>query len=98
MLAQRGQQPGQTALRERLDRPSLGPGAGLHAGERSGELVNAAVEGVEALDDYLTQFLPARLPGRTRARPGLPGGPGPRSMDDAGAAWWPGRSWSCCWR
>ena len=28
--------------------------------ERSGELVNAAVQGVEALDDYITQFLPAR--------------------------------------
>lgn len=28
--------------------------------ERSGELVNTAVEGVEALDPYVTQFLPAR--------------------------------------
>jgi ATP-binding cassette subfamily C protein CydD len=28
--------------------------------ERSGELVNTAVEGIEALDPYVTQFLPAR--------------------------------------
>jgi ABC-type transport system involved in cytochrome bd biosynthesis fused ATPase/permease subunit len=29
--------------------------------ERTGELVSAAVTGVETLDEYITQFLPARL-------------------------------------
>jgi ATP-binding cassette subfamily C protein CydD len=37
---------------------TLGPA--YTRGERSGELVNTAVEGVEALDPYVTQFLPAR--------------------------------------
>jgi ATP-binding cassette subfamily C protein CydD len=30
-------------------------------GERAGELVHTAVEGIEALDDYITQYQPARL-------------------------------------
>lgn len=37
---------------------ALGPA--FTRSERSGELVNTAVEGVEALDPYITQFLPAR--------------------------------------
>ncbi len=38
---------------------TLGPA--YTRGERSGELVNTAVEGVETLDTYITQFLPARM-------------------------------------
>jgi ATP-binding cassette subfamily C protein CydD len=37
---------------------ALGPA--YTRGERSGELVNTAVEGIGALDPYVTQFLPAR--------------------------------------
>ncbi|HSN76338.1 MAG TPA: thiol reductant ABC exporter subunit CydD [Anaerolineae bacterium] len=37
---------------------ALGPG--YTRSERSGELVNTAVEGIEALDPYVAQFLPAR--------------------------------------
>jgi thiol reductant ABC exporter CydD subunit len=48
-------------LRARLTQHlfALGP-AHIHT-ERSGELVSTLVEGVEALDEYLTQYQPARL-------------------------------------
>ncbi len=48
-------------LREQLTGHLLALGPAYARGERSGELVNTAVEGIEALDDYVSQFLPARL-------------------------------------
>jgi thiol reductant ABC exporter CydD subunit len=45
-------------LRERLAAHMLALGPAYTRGERSGELVNTAVEGVEALDAYFSQYLP----------------------------------------
>ncbi|MEJ5200410.1 MAG: thiol reductant ABC exporter subunit CydD, partial [Anaerolineae bacterium] len=47
-----------SALRERLLRHILALGPAYTQGERTGELVNTAVEGVEALDAYFSQYLP----------------------------------------
>lgn len=47
-----------SALRERLLRHILSRGPAYVQGERTGELVNTAVEGVEALDAYFGQYLP----------------------------------------
>jgi ATP-binding cassette subfamily C protein CydD len=48
-------------LRERLTARLMALGPTYTRGERTGELVYAATAGVEALDDYITQFQPARL-------------------------------------
>ena len=45
-------------LRQRLFEKILSLGPAFTRGERTGELVNAAVEGVEALDAYFSQYLP----------------------------------------
>ena len=45
-------------LRERLARHLLALGPAYLRGERTGELANTAVEGVEALDAYFSQYLP----------------------------------------
>jgi thiol reductant ABC exporter CydD subunit len=47
-------------MRDRLTRHLLRLGPAYTQTQRSGELVNAAVSGVEALDGYVAQFLPAR--------------------------------------
>ena len=61
VLAQRSASRLKGSLREQLTRHffSLGP-AYTHR-ERSGELVHAAIEGVEALDEYMTAYQPARM-------------------------------------
>jgi ATP-binding cassette subfamily C protein CydCD len=48
-------------LRRRLFDKILNLGPAYTRGERTGELVNAAVEGVEALDAYFSQYLPQLL-------------------------------------
>jgi thiol reductant ABC exporter CydD subunit len=45
-------------LRERLSAHLLALGPAFAWGERTGELCNTATEGIEALDAYLTQYLP----------------------------------------
>ncbi len=45
-------------LRQRLFDKLLHLGPAYTRGERTGELINAAVEGVEALDTYFSQYLP----------------------------------------
>lgn len=50
-----------SALRTRLTAKLLTLGPLFTRGERTGELVHAATTGIEALDDYLAQFQPARL-------------------------------------
>ncbi len=45
-------------LREALARHLLALGPGFAQGERSGELVNTATQGIEALDAYFSQYLP----------------------------------------
>jgi ATP-binding cassette subfamily C protein CydD len=47
-----------TDLRERLSAHLLALGPAYTHGERSGELTNTVVEGVEALDAYFSQYLP----------------------------------------
>ncbi len=47
-----------TALRERLLAHIMALGPAYAQGERTGELINTAVEGVEALDAYFSQYLP----------------------------------------
>ena len=47
-----------TDLRERLTIHLLALGPAYTRGERTGELVNTAVEGIEALDAYFSQYLP----------------------------------------
>ncbi|MFN8380187.1 MAG: thiol reductant ABC exporter subunit CydD [Anaerolineae bacterium] len=49
------------ALRDQLNRRLFALGPNYTQGERSGELVNTVVEGVEVLDGYVTGYLPARL-------------------------------------
>jgi ATP-binding cassette subfamily C protein CydCD len=46
------------SLRERLFGRLLDLGPAYARGERTGELVNTAVEGIEALDAYFSQYLP----------------------------------------
>ena len=45
-----------TDLRERLTAHLLALGPAYTRGERTGELVNTAVEGIEALDAYFSQY------------------------------------------
>jgi ATP-binding cassette subfamily C protein CydD len=47
-----------TDLRQRLTTHLLDLGPAYTQGERSGELTNTAVEGIEALDAYFSQYLP----------------------------------------
>jgi ATP-binding cassette, subfamily C, bacterial CydCD len=47
-----------TDLREHLTAHLLALGPAYSRGERTGELVNTAVEGIEALDAYFSQYLP----------------------------------------
>ncbi len=47
-----------STLRERLTAHLLALGPAFSHGERSGELVNTASEGIEALDAYFSQYLP----------------------------------------
>ncbi len=47
-----------TDLRERLSAHLLALGPAFSWGERTGELCNTATEGIEALDAYLSQYLP----------------------------------------
>ena len=47
-------------VRDRLIGHLQALGPAYTTGERSGELVPTAVEGVETLDAYFTQYLPAR--------------------------------------
>jgi thiol reductant ABC exporter CydD subunit len=60
IVAQRAASHLKGDLRQRLTRQLLRLGPAYTVAERSGELVNTAVSGVEALDTYVTQFLPAR--------------------------------------
>ena len=60
VLAQRSASRIKGRLRQQLIAHFYALGPAYIQSERSGELVNAAVQGVEALDDYITQFLPAR--------------------------------------
>lgn len=45
-------------LRERFLKQLLGLGPVYTRGERAGELLNTAVEGIEALDDYFSRYIP----------------------------------------
>lgn len=49
------------ALRERLTAKLFALGPTYTRGERSGELVHTMTEGIEALDEYISQYQPARL-------------------------------------
>ncbi len=60
VLAQRSASRIKTDLRRQLIAHLYALGPAYTRSERSGEWVNTAVQGVEALDDYVTQFLPAR--------------------------------------
>ena len=60
VLAQRSASRIKGRLRQQLIAHFYTLGPAYTRSERSGELVNAAVQGVESLDDYITQFLPAR--------------------------------------
>ena len=55
-------------VRDRLVRRLLALGPRYVSGERTGELANTLVGGVEALDAYVAQYLPQA--GARRARPG----------------------------
>ena len=48
-------------LRRRLAAHLIALGPGYTRGARSGDLVHVLTQGVESLDEYITQFLPARL-------------------------------------
>ncbi len=58
VLAQRYSGRVRVALRDRLARRLLALGPRFASGERTGELANTLVGGVEALDAYLAQYLP----------------------------------------
>jgi thiol reductant ABC exporter CydD subunit len=58
VAAQRAAGQVKSDLRERLAAHMLALGPAYARGERSGELVNTAAEGVEALDAYFSQYLP----------------------------------------
>lgn len=59
VAAQRMAEMVKTDLRERLYAHILALGPAYTRGERSGELVNTIMAGVEALDSYLREYLPA---------------------------------------
>jgi ATP-binding cassette subfamily C protein CydD len=61
VLAQRSASHLKGSLHEQLTRRILTLGPAYTRRERSGELVNAVVEGVEVLDEYVTTYLPARF-------------------------------------
>ena len=61
VLAQRSASRLKGDLREKLTQRLSMLGPAYTQSERSGELVNTVVEGVEALDDYITAYQPARL-------------------------------------
>ncbi len=61
VLAQRSASRLKSDLREKLTQRLSILGPAYTQSERSGELVNTVVEGVEALDDYITAYQPARL-------------------------------------
>ena len=46
------------SLRERISRHLFALGPAYIKGERSGELISTTIEGVEALDPYVSQYLP----------------------------------------
>jgi len=48
-------------LRERLTGKLIALGPTFVHGERAGDLVHVVTQGVESLDEYITQYLPARL-------------------------------------
>ena len=58
LLAQRYSGALRSAVRERLLRRQLALGPRFAWGERTGELTNTLVAGVDALDPYLAQYLP----------------------------------------
>ncbi len=60
VLAQRAAGAVKLALRRELLAKLTALGPAFTGGERTGELVNTLSAGVETLDDYITQFLPAR--------------------------------------
>jgi thiol reductant ABC exporter CydD subunit len=60
ILAQRSASRVKGNMRRRLVAHVYALGPAYTRGECSGELVNTVVAGVETLDDYVTQFLPAR--------------------------------------
>ncbi len=59
-LAQQAASQAKRSLRDRLTTHLFALGPAYTRAERTGELVSTLVEGVEALDAYITQFLPAR--------------------------------------
>jgi len=61
VVVQRAATRTKRAVRQRLLDHLFVLGPVYVRGERSGDLVNTAVEGVEALDEYVTQYQPARL-------------------------------------
>jgi ATP-binding cassette subfamily C protein CydD len=61
VLAQRSASQLKGSLRQKLTQQIFALGPAYTQSESSGELVNATVEGVEVLDDYLTSYQPARL-------------------------------------
>lgn len=60
VLAQRSASQVKGSLRSQFTARLYALGPAYTRGERSGELVNIAVEGIETLDAYITQYLPAR--------------------------------------
>jgi ATP-binding cassette subfamily C protein CydD len=58
LVAQRGAVRAKSVLRERLMAHLMRLGPGYMRGERTGELVATAVEGVERLDAYISRYLP----------------------------------------
>ena len=60
VVAQRAAEVMKTGVRERLGAKLAELGPTYTSGERAGELVHTAGEGVEALDAYVTRFRPAR--------------------------------------
>ena len=68
VLAQNASADVRTAVRDHLLRHVLARGPRLLHGERTGEIANTLTSGVEALDAYVAQYLPAL--GARRDRPG----------------------------
>jgi ATP-binding cassette subfamily C protein CydD len=60
VLAQQSASRTKSDLRRRLASHLFSLGPAYTQRERSGELIHTVVEGVETLDDYITQYLPAR--------------------------------------
>jgi ATP-binding cassette subfamily C protein CydD len=61
VLAQRSASALKGSLRQQLTQQIFALGPAYTQSESSGELVNATVEGVEVLDEYITTYQPARL-------------------------------------